>query len=149
MLVVVACISRVEELEEDGFYEDKNHILQVLPEVKEETVEDWGHQIEDGSLIWHAVFQQPITEHVLDYVDECLHCQEGLLWLLKDCQDEFKSNDLRSYHVVTDLLVNFLLILAFNTEFDNAFEDKNCIIQCELSFVRLRVVRKVLTRGAV
>ena len=50
---------------------------------------------------------------------------------------------------MTDLLVKFLLIFSFNTEFHNALEDENCVIQSELCFVGLSVVRQVIAWSSV
>ena len=44
---------------------------------------------------------------VLDDSDELFLGQEAWLWLLKDGQDELKSDDLRTDHVVADLFVTF------------------------------------------
>lgn len=122
MLVVVACVARIKQLEEDGLDEDKNHILQVLPEVEEETVEDRDHKIENGPLVGDAVPEQSIAKHVLDDMDECLHGQECLLRLFEDRQNQLESDDLCSNHIMADLCVKFLLIFSLHTEFHNALE---------------------------
>ena len=128
MFMMVACISRVKQLEEDSLNEDKDDILQVFPEVQEEAVEDGDYKIENGPLVGYTVSEQSVAKHVLDDLNECLHGEEGLLGLLEDGQDELESNDLCSNHVVADLVVVFLLVFTFYTELDYAFKHENCVI---------------------
>ena len=66
VLVVVDRVARVEDAQEDLLKEDNNFLLEVLPEVQEETVEDGKGEREDGLFIRYTVLQKAITEGVLD-----------------------------------------------------------------------------------
>ena len=61
MLVMIACVARIKQLEEDGLDEDEDDVLQMLAEVEEETVEDGDHEIENSPLVGDTVPEQPIA----------------------------------------------------------------------------------------
>ena len=58
---MVACIARIKQFEEDGLNEDKYHVLQMLPEVKEEAVEDRDHKVEDVPFVRDTVPEQSVA----------------------------------------------------------------------------------------
>ena len=82
---------------------------------------------------------------VFDDPNELFLSQEAWLWLLKDGQDELKTDDLRSDHVVADLFVTFWLFLAFDRKLDDGAEDKDSVLQGRLSLFR----HDKVGRGAV
>ena len=135
VFVVVACIARVEQFQKDGLDEDQYHLLQVLSEVQEEAVKNGEDKSENSSLVRDAVPQEAGTKHILDYVDEGFHGQEGLLGLLEDGLDKLQTYYLGPDHVVTDLLIVLLLVFSLNTQFNYALEYQNCVIERALSFI--------------
>ena len=61
MLVMVACVARIKQLEEDGLDEDKDYVLQMLPEMEEEAVEDRNHEFENVPLVGYTVPEESIA----------------------------------------------------------------------------------------
>lgn len=55
VLVVVACVARVQQLQEDSLKEHFNDVLEVLAEVAEQAEENRDNQTEDLALIGHTV----------------------------------------------------------------------------------------------
>ena len=102
----------------------------------EEAEENGDNEAEDLALIRHTVPEQAIAEVVLNDPNELLLLEEARLRLLEDGQDQLKTDYLRPYHVVADLLVTLWLFLPFNGQLDNAAEDKNGILKSCLSFFR-------------
>ena len=80
----------------------------------EEAEEDRDDEGENLSFVRYTVPEEPVAQVVLDDPDELFLGQEAWLWLLKDGQNELKSDDLRTDHVVADLFVTFWLFLAFD-----------------------------------
>ena len=80
----------------------------------EEAEENGDNEAEDLALIRHTVPEQAIAEVVLNDPNELLLLEEARLRLLEDGQDQLKTDYLRPYHVVADLLVTLWLFLPFN-----------------------------------
>ena len=80
----------------------------------EEAEEDRDNEGENLSFVRYTVPEEAVAQVVLDDPDKLFLGQEAWFWLLKDGQDELKSDDLRTNYVIADLFVTFWLLLAFD-----------------------------------
>jgi len=72
-------------------------LLEVLPEVKEEAVEDGEGKGEDGLLLRDAVLQEGITEGLFDDCDEFFAVEEGGPGALNHRQNKLETEDSRPH----------------------------------------------------
>jgi hypothetical protein len=90
-------VARVQNAQEYLLKEHHDLLLEVLPEVQEQAVEDAQREGEDGLLIGDTVFKEPIAEGVLDDRDEFLTIKEGSARALHYGEDELQAENFRTH----------------------------------------------------
>ena len=138
--MLVGAVSTLQNREEDVLHKHQNLLLQMPPEIIDQTGENPEAEHEIRRLLIHAVLNQPLVEDVLDDTDKRRDLLEGRSRVGNDFEQSVKSDDLRSksLNLILSLINHFgkkkgrvLLGLVFLDEKISAqvFEDQDRVLK--------------------